>query len=100
MVRRQFTREFKLDIVRDLETRPMAEICREHCLHPSTVSGWRRDYESNPMEAFKGHGRLWKPEAVIARYERLVGELYAENVFLKKMLEKLKVLQAEERRRR
>jgi len=78
----------------------MAEICREHCLHPSTVSGWRRDYESNPMAAFKGHGRLWKREAVIARYERLVGELYAENVFLKKVLEKLKVLQAEERRRR
>lgn len=100
MVRRQFTREFKVSIVQELETTSLAEVCREHCLHPSTVSGWRRDYESNPREAFKGHGRLWKPEARIAQLERALGALYAENVFLKKVHERLKEQQAEERRGR
>lgn len=100
MVRRQFTREFKVSIVQELETTSLAEVCREHCLHPSSVSGWRRDYESNPREAFKGHGRLWKPEAKIAQLERALGALCAENVFLKKVHERLKEQQAEERRGR
>lgn len=98
VARRQFSKEFKLGIVKELETKSLTEVCREHSLHPSTASHWRTDYEREPHEAFKGHGRLWKPEAKIAQYERLIGELYAENAFLKKVYERLKIQQAEERR--
>jgi len=98
-IKKQFTKEFKLSIIRELETKKLAEICRIHNLHPSTVSGWRKDYEANPKEAFKGHGRIWKEDAKLAEKDRLIGQLYAENAFLKKALERLKLLQREERRK-
>lgn len=100
VIRRQFAKEFKQGIIKELETRSLTEVCREHSLHPSTVSCWKTDYNRNPREAFKGHGCLWKPEAKIAQYERLIGELYAENAFLKKVYERLKMQQTEERRGR
>ena len=98
-IKRQFSKDFKLSILTELETKKLAEVCRVHNLHPSTVSGWRSDYEANPREAFKGHGRLWKENAILAEKDRLIGQLYAENAFLKKALERLKQLQAEEKQR-
>ncbi len=98
--RRQFPAEFKRSVVQELETKSLTEVCRTHNLHPSTVSTWRKDYETDPREAFKGHGRLWKPEAKIAQLEQTLGELYAENALLKKAFERLKERQAEERRGR
>ena len=99
-MRRQFTPEFKRSILQELELKSLTEVCREQCLHPSTVSAWRSDYERNPKDAFKGHGRVWKPEAKIARLERMLGELYAENALLKKVMERSKERAAEERRAR
>lgn len=98
-INRQFTREFKLSILKELETKRLVEVCRVHNLHPSTVSGWRKDYDANPKEAFKGHGNIWKEDAKLAEKDRLIGQLYAENAFLKKACERLKQLQAEEKRK-
>jgi transposase len=97
--RRSFSREFKLSVLKELETKQLAEVCRAHNLAPSTIYYWRRDYEANPKEAFKGHGNIWKEDAKMAQYERLIGQLYAENAFLKKVYEKLKQVQAEEKRK-
>jgi len=97
-IRRQFSREFKLSVLRELETKRLAEVCRAHNVSPSTASGWRKDYETNPKEAFKGHGNIWKEDAKIAQYERLIGQLYAENSFLKKVYESLKQQAGEEKR--
>lgn len=91
--------EVKLSVLKELETKRLSEVCRVHNVAPSTVSGWRKDYESNPREAFKGHGRTWKEDAVLAEKDRLIGQLYAENAFLKKVLDRLKQLQAEEKRK-
>jgi transposase-like protein len=100
VTKRKFPPEFKRSIVQALETKSMAEICRAHNLASSTVCGWRDSFETNPKEAFKGHGRLWKPEAKVAQLERTLGELYAENALLKKAYEQLKQLHAEERYKR
>lgn len=97
--RRKFTREFKLSVLQDLESKNLAQVCREHSLHPSLVSKWKKDYSSNPKDAFKGNGNIWKEDARIAQYERLVGQLYAENAFLKKVYESLKQQIAEEKRK-
>lgn len=96
-IKRRFTREFKLSVLQELETKKMAEVCRAHDLAPSTVSGWREDYEANPKEAFKGHGNIWKEDARIAQYERIIGQQSIEITFLKKVYERLKQLQAEEK---
>lgn len=99
--RREFTRDFKVSCMRELESgRSMAELCREHELHPSLVSKWRRDWVGNPGLAFSGRGKASSSAAKIAEYEQLVGRLYAENAFLKKALEGLENLVAEYRQER
>lgn len=97
--RRRFTQEFKVSLMRELESgRNMAELCREHELHPSLVSKWRRQWQNNPELAFSGRGNASTSNAKIAELERLVGRLYAENAFLKKALLGLENLVAEHRR--
>ncbi len=98
-LRRKFTKEFKLSLVRELEARPLVEVCRANSISPSVLSRWKREYDMNPEKAFSGHGNIWKEDARISQYERLVGQLYAENAFLKKALDALKQHLAEERRK-
>lgn len=97
-IKRHFSREFKLSVLQELETKKLAEVCRAHNIAPSTVSGWRKDYEANPREAFKGHGNIWKEDARIAHYERVIGQQCMEIAFLKKVYERLKQQIAEEKR--
>lgn len=99
MKKRTFTREFKLSILREIEHTSAAEVCREHAISCSLLSKWKRDYEKNPQEAFKGRGNMWKEEAKIAHYERLVGQLYAEIDLLKKTAAILQQRKAEEKQR-
>lgn len=98
-IRRTFAKEFKLFILRELESKSAAEICREHNIHPVMLSKWKKDYEKDPAGAFSGRGNLWKEEALIAKYERLIGQLYAENAFLKKTSAILQKRKAEEKMR-
>jgi transposase len=98
MKRRKFTREFKLEILHELEGKTLAQVCREHDLLPNVVSKWRKDYEADPHKAFSGNGNLWKESAEIEKYKRLVGQLYAENEFLKKTLNLLQRRRAQEKR--
>jgi len=98
MKRRKFTREFKLEILRELESKTLAQVCREHDIVSNVVSRWRKEYDSNPYQAFSGNGRLWKEDAKIAQYEGLIGRLYAEIDFLKKTLDTLQRRKAEEKR--
>lgn len=95
--KRQFSKEFKLSVIKELETTKLAEVCRMHNLCPSTVCGWKRDYEANPKDAFNGHGNIWKEDAKLAQYERLIGQQALEIAFLKKVYERLKQQIAEEK---
>lgn len=95
--RRNFDREFKLDILRQVEHKSLAEVCREHNLHPNLISRWKREQSDYPKTAFKGKGVLYKAEAQIAKLERLIGQLYAENALLKKAIMLSQEKQAEEK---
>ena len=97
--RRTFTKEFKVDLLRELEScKTTAQVCREHGLHPSLVGRWRREYLKNPEDAFSGNGNTYKTDAKLAEYERIVGKLYAENAFLKKVLLRLEEDAAERKK--
>jgi len=87
---RQFSRDFKLSIVKELETKRLCEVCREHELAPSTVRGWKTDYDNNPKDAFQGRGNAWKEGAKIAEYERVIGRLYAKIDLLERAYEAMK----------
>ena len=93
--RRKFTRDFKLSVLNELNVKKAAEVCKEHSIHPVLLSKWKKDFNENPVKAFNGNGNLWKAEAEVEKYKRLVGELYAEIDFLKKTTKKLQELNAE-----
>ena len=88
--RRQFTKEFKLQVLREIEAgKPLAQAAREHELHACTILGWRTRHEQYADQAFQGNGRSYTDEAKIAELERKVGQLTMENDLLKKALSRL-----------
>jgi transposase len=85
--RRQFTRDFKLQVVREVDAgKPMAQVARQHQLNPNTVAKWRKQLRQYPQTAFAGQGRAYTDEARVAELERMVGRLTMENDLLKKAL--------------
>lgn len=88
--RRQFTKEFKLGVIREIEAgKSIAQVAREHQLHPNTILKWRKLHLQYAERAFSGHGQTYKDEARIAELERMVGQLTMENSLLKKALSRL-----------
>jgi transposase len=85
---RTFTREFKLEVVRQVEQgeRRPAQVCREHNLADGVLWRWRREYAARGEAAFappapdsqEGLARR------IAELERFCGQLALENAILKK----------------
>jgi transposase len=100
-IRKKFTREFKISILRELENgKSAAQVSRENGIHPSMLSKWKREYKENPGTAFSGNGNISKPETKLAESERLIGQLYAENAFLKKVLSSLEAKLQEHQKQR
>ena len=88
--RRRFTREFKLQVVREVEAgKSPAQAAREHQVHPTLIIRWRKEHLQYAERAFTGNGRLYKDEARIAELERMIGQLTMENALLKKALLRL-----------
>ena len=83
--RRQFTREFKLQVVCEVEAgKPLVQIARKYQIHPRVVRRWQNEHQQYAERAFAGHGHTYKDEARIAELERLIGQLTIENALLKK----------------
>ena len=87
--RRQFTKEFKLKIVHEIEAgKPQAQLARQYQLNQNTISRWRQQYRKYKDQAFAGPGRSYTDEARIAELERMIGRLTMENDLLKKVLQR------------
>lgn len=85
---RTYTREFKLELCRQVTTgekRP-AQLCREHNLAESVLLRWRKEYEARGEAAFTEKQLCGREalEAKIAELERFCGKLALENDILKK----------------
>ncbi len=92
--RRQFTKEFKLQVIREVEVgKSLAHAAREHALHPNLIRKWQTQYAEYGQQAFAGNGRAYSDEAKIAELERLIGQLTIENAFLKRLLARLEAKQ-------
>ena len=88
--RRQFTKEFKLQVLSEIEAgTPAAQLARKHQLHPNTINKWRQQYARYADRAFAGNGNAYTDDAKVVELERLIGQLTVENAFLKKVLSKL-----------
>ena len=93
MQKRVHSREFKLEIVRQVATgqkRP-AQVCREYGLAESVLSRWRKDYQERGEAAFgiKHEEGVNSQEQRIAELEQFCGQLALENQVLKKTLQRL-----------
>jgi len=91
--RRQFTREFKLQVLAEITAgKSLAQAAREHQLSPTLINRWQNQLRHYPKQAFAGNGRAYTDEARIADLERMVGRLTMENDLLKKALQRLQTL--------
>ena len=92
---RRHTREFKLQICRQIATgekRP-AQVCREHQLANSLLARWRAKYTERGEAAFapKVPNETEVLQARIAELEQFCGQLALENKLLKKALQRSKL---------
>ena len=88
--RRQFTRDFKLTAVRQLEQGiPVGEVARALEVNPNVLQRWRREVRQGPGNAFPGEGRRRWSEGRIAELERKIGRQALEVDFLKGCLQRI-----------
>lgn len=88
--RRDFTKEFKLKVLAELDGgMGMAQVSRKYQIHSNTIRGWRKQLRKYKGQAFAGRGKAYTDDARIAELERMVGRLTMENDLLKKALQRL-----------
>src|SRR4028118_578389 len=85
--RRQFSREFKVQVIREIEAgKTVAQAAREHQLRPSLIGRWQKQHAEYGQASFAGAGHTYTESAKVAELERKVGQLTMEADLLKKAL--------------
>jgi transposase len=86
--RRQYTREFKLEAVRLLETsdRSASQLERELGIGKGNLWRWKREFKADGQDAFPGHGCLTPEHERLRQLERENAVLRQERDILKKAL--------------
>lgn len=86
MVRRRFTKEFKLEAVKLVTERgvAMAQAARDLDLAESVLRRWMREAAAAPVTAFPDNGQQRADLAEIAALKKEVAKLKAERDILKK----------------
>lgn len=91
LLRRKFTKEFKLAAVRRLEMgASAAEVARACEINANVLHRWRREFRDGVETAFPGLGRRHASEQNrIAELEQKIGQQTLEIDFLKRVLQRL-----------
>ena len=93
MVKRSFSREFKLQVVRQLARgeKRIAQVCREYGLCQTLVRRWREQYETAGENAWLNQQEVAtasiEPAQRIAALEAALGRAHLEIDFLRHSLE-------------
>ncbi|EFM58984.1 transposase [Brucella sp. BO2] len=84
MQRRKFSREYKLEAVKLVRARgvSVAQAARDLDVHENVLCKWGREYGSNPVQAFPGHGQMKPEQLEIERLRKEVAKLKAERDIL------------------
>jgi transposase len=87
-VRKKYTKEFKLEALKLVETsgKPIAVIERELGLSSGCIRNWQERLTRKGKNAFPGNGRLAEDEARIRQLERELAILRQERDILKKAI--------------
>ena len=86
MMRRKFSREFKIEAVRLVTDRGVAvsQAARDLDMSESVLRRWMRELTATPATAFPGNGQMRADLAEIAALKKEVARLRAERDILKK----------------
>ena len=86
MQRRRFSREFKVEAVKLVRERgvSVAQAGRDLGVHENVLRKWVKEFGSDPVPAFPGHGQMKPEQLEIERLRREVNKLKAERDILKK----------------
>ncbi len=86
MVRRKFSREFKIEAVRLVTERGVSvpQACRDLDLVESVLRRWMKELSDAPISAFPGNGQQRAELAEIAALKKEVAKLKAERDILKR----------------
>jgi transposase-like protein len=93
--RRKFTNEFKAKVAIEAikERYTLAEIAEKFEIHPTQITGWKRDFLSNASAAFGSSSNTEKEESIdVDTLYSKIGQLEVERDFLKKSLKKTGLL--------
>lgn len=88
-LRRRFSKEFKLEIVkRSLGDERLSDIADEYKLHINTISRWRKEYLQTGQDSFPGEGneQLNEDQKRIKYLEKELKEAKLESEILKKAI--------------
>lgn len=90
MTRRKFTAKFKTKVVLEAlkERHSLAELAQKYQIHPTQISGWKRDFLSGAESVFE-KGKTDKRSESEKKNDQLlktIGQLKVENDFLKDAL--------------
>jgi transposase len=85
MKRRKISREFKIEAVKLVRERGMsvAQAGRDLDVHENVLRKWVKEFGSDPVQAFPGHGQMKPEQQEIERLRREVANLKAERDILK-----------------
>jgi transposase len=86
--RKQYTREFKMEAVRLLETsdRSISAVERELGIGRGNLGRWRRELAAESEGAFPGHGRVTPEQEELRRLQRENAILRQERDILKRAI--------------
>jgi transposase len=86
MQRRKFSREFKVEAVKLVRERgvSVAQAGRDLGVHENVLRKWVKEFGTDPVQAFPGHGQMKPEQLEIERLRREVTKLKAERDILKK----------------
>ncbi len=84
--RRQFSAEFKAQLVLDIlaGVQSQAEACRKHNLSPNRVASWKTLFLERAHLIFESDAARSTEQARITELERALGRMTLENEILKK----------------
>lgn len=85
--RRRFTKEFKLEAVRQatLGDRTQKRVAEELGLNPNLLGRWIKQFRADPSQSFPGNGNLKARDKEVEDLRRQVARLKGELSFLKKV---------------
>ena len=85
--RRRFTVEFKREAVRMMveDGRSGTEVARDLGILPESIYRWKKELQSDPDEAFRGHGNRTSEEEELRGLRHENARLKGELAFLKKV---------------